>query len=119
MLDAIKQAGAGYKLLRMIESFNATLSDEQKALLGDMKTSARGMAATVIPEDVRPIVDYVLADDGDPIIIKAIGAYMHPAVKTTLGQLTAPTTSPSAEGGVTIQCRECGHVAQYGLTEQD
>lgn len=117
MLDAIKQAGAGYKLLRMVESFNKTLTEEQIEMIGSMKMAARGMAATVVPEDVRPIVDYVLADDDEPVIIKAIGAYMHPAVKTTLGQLTAPTTPALDGAGVTIQCRACNHVAQYGLTE--
>jgi uncharacterized Fe-S center protein len=119
VLDAIKQAGTGYKLLRMVESFNATLSEEQKQMIIQMKATAGGMAAQVLPEDTRPILDYVLADDGEPVVIKAIGAYFHPAVKQTLGTLAAShapvveeTTAP-----ITIKCRECGHVGQYGLED--
>jgi hypothetical protein len=122
VLDAIKQAGTGYKLLRMVDSFNATLSDEQQKMISDMKVVAGGMATQILPEDTRPILEYVLSDNGEPTVIKAIGAYFHPAVKQTLGQLAAPQDLVETEDTTSIQpiaikCRKCGHLAQYGLED--
>ncbi len=122
MFDAIKSAGKAYSMLRLSERFSATLTDEQKEIISEMKTFARGMAGNILPEDSLPILDYVLQDDGDPIVVKAIGAYFHPAVKETLGQFLP---QPGAEQAtvqsepVSIRCRKCGHFAQYGHEDHE
>jgi hypothetical protein len=118
MLDAIKQAGTAYKMVRLTDQFAKTLTPEQKGMLDEMKASARGMAGNFLPEEAQPILDYVLADDGDSIVVKAIGAYFHPTVKQTLGQLLPqPDTQQATHENepVSVRCRKCGHMAQYGL----
>jgi hypothetical protein len=124
MFEIVKQSGTAWRTLRRLEDFEKSLTDDQKALLSEIKTSLRGMSKGVVPDDIRPVVDYVLADDGESTMIKAIGAVMHPAVKSSLAGIKGSFSSdshvqPESTQPFTVVCRNCGFVAQYGLTEQD
>jgi hypothetical protein len=124
MFEIVKQSGTAWRTLRRLEDFERSLTEDQKALLSEVKTSLRGMSKGVVPDDIRPVVDYVLADDGESTMIKAIGAVMHPAVKSSLAGIKG-AISPDSHGQqdesepFTVVCRNCGFVAQYGLTEHE
>jgi predicted Zn-ribbon and HTH transcriptional regulator len=124
VLDMLKQSGAAWTILRKLEKFNDTLSDDQKEMISDIKTSLRGIGDGIVPAEVQPIFHYVLDDNGEPAVVKAIGAVMHPTVRSSLAGLLPNSGSNGGteadildDGTRTIKCRECGFVAQYGLNE--
>lgn len=127
MLNMLQQSGAAWRTLKTYEKFTETLSDDQKEMLSDIKTSLRGIGEGFVPDELKPIFHYVMTDDGEPTVIKAIGAAMHPAVKGSLAGFLPFNSNEDSEHDVeidrndsliTIRCRDCGFIAQYDISNQ-
>lgn len=113
MLEAIRHAGGAYRAAQEWTAFYDSLSDEQKQMLASLQTSVKGIVGSVVPDEIRPVVEHVFANDGDPVVVKMIGAWLHPGVKQSLVNLLPHSHEP-----MTIKCRFCQQVAIYGLEDQ-
>lgn len=117
MLTAIKNSGAAFKAMKLAESLEQSLSDEQKAMIGELSTIARGMAGSLLPENVQPIANYVLQNTGEPFIAKVMGAAFHPEVKQSLIEMLPHSDRIMPDEGISVRCRNCNFVAQYGAVD--